>query len=207
MTSRSSPSVAFMSTVQSTGYRNNIKHQQRCWCVCWTKPLDVCFWLGSPFRPQCLVLTGPPSSRPALVDLVACFTKSLSLMMCANVVTVSSTHTDTHITQWRTQIWLRKNTKNTHIFKYLKMLSFGCQSLFWGWWLKSLSIRPCVCQAGPSPSEVEKASSDIHVAWLNQRKVKSFYRGVVATELRSGVNMLLQVRMTTHLFCSVNSLH
>lgn len=112
MTSRSRPSVAFMSTVQSTGYRNNIKHQQRCWCVCWTKPLDVCFWLGSPFRPQCLVLTGPPSSRPALVDLVACFTKSLSLMMCANVVTVSSTHTDTHITQWRTQIWLSKNTKN-----------------------------------------------------------------------------------------------
>uniref|UniRef100_A0A7N8XEZ9 Solute carrier family 12 member 3 n=1 Tax=Mastacembelus armatus TaxID=205130 RepID=A0A7N8XEZ9_9TELE len=31
-----------------------------------------------------------------------------------------------------------------------------------------------------------------HVKWLNQRKVKSFYRGVVAAELRSGVNMLLQ---------------
>ncbi|XP_041795788.1 solute carrier family 12 member 3 [Chelmon rostratus] len=85
------------------------------------------------YRPQCLVLTGPPSSRPALVDLVSCFTKSLSLMMCANVVT-----------------------------------------------------------AGPSPSAVEKASSDSHVTWLNQRKVKSFYTGVVAAELRSGVNMLLQ---------------
>uniref|UniRef100_A0A671TUH6 Solute carrier family 12 member 3 n=1 Tax=Sparus aurata TaxID=8175 RepID=A0A671TUH6_SPAAU len=79
------------------------------------------------YRPQCLVLTGPPSSRPALVDLVSCFTKSLSLMMCANVVTV-----------------------------------------------------------------MEKASSNSHVTWLNQRKVKSFYRGVVATELRSGVNVLLQ---------------
>ncbi|TMS05495.1 Solute carrier family 12 member 3, partial [Larimichthys crocea] len=85
------------------------------------------------YRPQCLVLTGPPSSRPALVDLVTCFTKSLSLMMCANVVTSS-----------------------------------------------------------PSPSVVEEASSDSHVTWLNQRKVKSFYRGVVAAELRSGVNMLLQ---------------
>lgn len=42
------------------------------------------------FRPQCLVLTGPPSSRPALVDLVNCFTKNLSLMMCGNVVTVST---------------------------------------------------------------------------------------------------------------------
>ncbi|XP_036962699.1 solute carrier family 12 member 3 [Acanthopagrus latus] len=85
------------------------------------------------YRPQCLVLTGPPSSRPALVDLVSCFTKSLSLMMCANVVT-----------------------------------------------------------ADPSPSAVEKASSNTPVTWLNQRKVKSFYRGVVATELRSGVNVLLQ---------------
>ncbi|XP_074487603.1 solute carrier family 12 member 3 [Sebastes fasciatus] len=85
------------------------------------------------YRPQCLVLTGPPSSRPALVDLVNCFTKDLSLMMCGNIVT-----------------------------------------------------------DGPSPSAVEKASGDSHVTWLNQRKVKSFYRGVVAAELRSGVNMLLQ---------------
>ncbi|XP_022601917.1 solute carrier family 12 member 3 [Seriola dumerili] len=85
------------------------------------------------YRPQCLVLTGPPSSRPALVDLVNCFTKSLSLMMCGNVVAADS-----------------------------------------------------------SPAAVDKTSSDRHVSWLNQRKVKSFYRGVVATELRSGVNMLLQ---------------
>lgn len=47
--------------------------------------------LCSSFRPQCLVLTGPPSSRPALVDLINCFTKGLSLMLCANVVTVSTT--------------------------------------------------------------------------------------------------------------------
>ncbi|XP_072291484.1 solute carrier family 12 member 3 [Eucyclogobius newberryi] len=84
------------------------------------------------YRPQCLVLTGPPSSRPALVDLVSCFTKSLSLMMCANVV------------------------------------------------------------CGPSPSVVQKETSEKHVTWLNQRKVKSFYRGVVSSNLRSGVNMLMQ---------------
>uniref|UniRef100_A0A7N6BKB0 Solute carrier family 12 member 3 n=1 Tax=Anabas testudineus TaxID=64144 RepID=A0A7N6BKB0_ANATE len=79
------------------------------------------------YRPQCLVLTGPPSSRPALVDLINCFTKGLSLMLCANVVTV-----------------------------------------------------------------MQKATSDSHVAWLNKRKIKSFYRGVVASDVRSGVNMLLQ---------------
>lgn len=37
-----------------------------------------------------MVLTGPPSHRPALVDLVHSFTKGLSLMMCCNVVSVST---------------------------------------------------------------------------------------------------------------------
>uniref|UniRef100_A0A8D3DXL9 Solute carrier family 12 member 3 n=1 Tax=Scophthalmus maximus TaxID=52904 RepID=A0A8D3DXL9_SCOMX len=82
------------------------------------------------YRPQCLVLTGPPASRPALVDLVNCFTKRLSLMMCGNVVTVS----------------FNSKTQN----------------------------------------------GERHVTWLNRRKVGAFYRGVVAAELRSGVNMLLQ---------------
>uniref|UniRef100_A0A7N8Y019 Solute carrier family 12 member 3 n=1 Tax=Mastacembelus armatus TaxID=205130 RepID=A0A7N8Y019_9TELE len=49
------------------------------------------------YRPQCLVLTGSPSSRPALVDLVNCLTKNLSLMMCGNVVTVSVTQLYYHI--------------------------------------------------------------------------------------------------------------
>uniref|UniRef100_A0A7N8XEM6 Solute carrier family 12 member 3 n=1 Tax=Mastacembelus armatus TaxID=205130 RepID=A0A7N8XEM6_9TELE len=63
------------------------------------------------------------------------------------------------------------------------------------------SITPNTClnigffphiPGGPSESAVENACSESHVKWLNQRKVKSFYRGVVAAELRSGVNMLLQ---------------
>ncbi|XP_008298466.1 solute carrier family 12 member 10, tandem duplicate 1 [Stegastes partitus] len=39
------------------------------------------------FRPQCLVLTGPPNQRPALVDFVGCFTKHISLMICGDIVT------------------------------------------------------------------------------------------------------------------------
>uniref|UniRef100_A0A8C4W612 Solute carrier family 12 member 3 n=1 Tax=Gopherus evgoodei TaxID=1825980 RepID=A0A8C4W612_9SAUR len=38
------------------------------------------------YRPQCLVLTGPPNFRPALVDFVGTFTKNLSLMICGNVL-------------------------------------------------------------------------------------------------------------------------
>uniref|UniRef100_A0A8C6SHL3 Solute carrier family 12 member 3 n=1 Tax=Neogobius melanostomus TaxID=47308 RepID=A0A8C6SHL3_9GOBI len=41
------------------------------------------------FRPQCLVLTGPPNKRPALVDFVGSFTKHISLMICGDILTVS----------------------------------------------------------------------------------------------------------------------
>uniref|UniRef100_A0A3P8ZLU0 Uncharacterized protein n=1 Tax=Esox lucius TaxID=8010 RepID=A0A3P8ZLU0_ESOLU len=38
------------------------------------------------FRPQCLVLTGPPNVRPALVDFVGSFTKNISLMICGDIL-------------------------------------------------------------------------------------------------------------------------
>ncbi|XP_069578388.1 solute carrier family 12 member 3-like [Brachyistius frenatus] len=38
------------------------------------------------FRPQCLVLTGPPNQRPALVDFVGAFTKHISLMICGDII-------------------------------------------------------------------------------------------------------------------------
>lgn len=40
------------------------------------------------YRPQCLVLTGYPNSRPALLQLVHSFTKNIGLMVCAHVRTV-----------------------------------------------------------------------------------------------------------------------
>ncbi|XP_031711343.1 solute carrier family 12 member 2 isoform X1 [Anarrhichthys ocellatus] len=41
------------------------------------------------FRPQCLVMTGYPNSRPALLDLVHSFTKNVGLMICGHIRTVS----------------------------------------------------------------------------------------------------------------------
>ncbi|KAG1937889.1 solute carrier family 12 member 3-like isoform X2 [Pimephales promelas] len=38
------------------------------------------------YRPQCLVLTGPPNTRPALVDFVGTFTKCICLMICGNII-------------------------------------------------------------------------------------------------------------------------
>uniref|UniRef100_A0A8B9EJ02 Solute carrier family 12 member 3 n=1 Tax=Anser cygnoides TaxID=8845 RepID=A0A8B9EJ02_ANSCY len=86
------------------------------------------------YRPQCLVLTGPPNFRPALVDFVGTFTKNLSLMICGNVLIVSGAG-----------------------------LRPGCE-----------------------------LTSDGHTRWLLKRKIKAFYTNVLAEDLRSGVQMLMQ---------------
>ncbi|KAL7978691.1 hypothetical protein Chor_013180, partial [Crotalus horridus] len=74
------------------------------------------------YRPQCLVLTGPPNFRPALVDFVGTFTKKLSLMICGNVLIVS------------------------------------------------------ICS----------------YHWLIKRKIKAFYTGISAEDLRTGAQVLMQ---------------
>uniref|UniRef100_A0AAZ3SC71 Solute carrier family 12 member 3 n=1 Tax=Oncorhynchus tshawytscha TaxID=74940 RepID=A0AAZ3SC71_ONCTS len=119
------PSVNWGSSVQAGSYNMALSY-----CVSLNQVDDHI----KNYRPQCLVLTGPPSCRPALVDFVGTFTKNLSLMICGNVVTVS-----------------------------------------------------------PSPATLDTASSNSHVTWLNKRQIKSFYHGVVANDLRTGVKMLLQV--------------
>uniref|UniRef100_A0A4W5NLM6 Solute carrier family 12 member 2 n=1 Tax=Hucho hucho TaxID=62062 RepID=A0A4W5NLM6_9TELE len=56
------------------------------------------------FRPQCLVMTGYPNSRPALLHLVHAFTKNVGLMICGHVRTVKLSNDQT-----RYQRWLMKN--------------------------------------------------------------------------------------------------
>uniref|UniRef100_A0A669C7G4 Solute carrier family 12 member 10, tandem duplicate 1 n=1 Tax=Oreochromis niloticus TaxID=8128 RepID=A0A669C7G4_ORENI len=51
------------------------------------------------FRPQCLVLTGPPNQRPALVDFVGSFTKHISLMICGDIIMHSCNATD-QLVKW-----------------------------------------------------------------------------------------------------------
>ncbi|XP_061231809.1 solute carrier family 12 member 3 isoform X4 [Neopsephotus bourkii] len=86
------------------------------------------------YRQGCLVLTGPPNFRPALVDFVGTFTKNLSLMLCGNVV-----------------------------------------------------IAPRKQKMPDS-----RLTADGHTRWLMKRKIKAFYTDVVAENLRSGVQMLIQ---------------
>ncbi|XP_028626215.1 solute carrier family 12 member 3 isoform X5 [Grammomys surdaster] len=86
------------------------------------------------YRPQCLVLTGPPNFRPALVDFVSTFTQNLSLMICGHVL------------------------------------------------------------IGPGKQRVPELRliASGHTRWLNKRKIKAFYSDVIAEDLRSGVQILMQ---------------
>ncbi|XP_061403574.1 solute carrier family 12 member 3-like isoform X1 [Lethenteron reissneri] len=71
------PEVNWGSSVQAMGFQT---------ALATTLNLDNVKEHIKVFRPNCLVLTGPPHLRPALVDFVGTFTKGVSLMVCGNVV-------------------------------------------------------------------------------------------------------------------------
>lgn len=107
-------------------------------------------------------------------------------------------HCELNLTQIDTYFLLM--TRNSSWFWFIKSIFYMCKTFTAS--TVAYMFNPNVCQEDPSASAVEKASSNAHVTWLNQRKVRSFYRGVVAPDLRSGVNMLLQVRADVHSFHS-----
>uniref|UniRef100_A0A8C1W6Z5 Solute carrier family 12 member 10, tandem duplicate 1 n=1 Tax=Cyprinus carpio TaxID=7962 RepID=A0A8C1W6Z5_CYPCA len=55
------------------------------------------------YRPQCLVLTGPPTLRPALVDFVGSFTKNVSLMICGDILMSVSQRNSNEMIKWLNQ--------------------------------------------------------------------------------------------------------
>ncbi|XP_076876103.1 solute carrier family 12 member 2 isoform X2 [Brachyhypopomus gauderio] len=70
------PDVNWGSSTQALTYQQALTHSlQLCGVADHVKT----------FRPQCLVMTGAPSSRPALLNLVHAFTKNVGLMVCGHV--------------------------------------------------------------------------------------------------------------------------
>ncbi|KAM9820993.1 solute carrier family 12 member 2 [Neosynchiropus ocellatus] len=84
------------------------------------------------FRPQCLVMTGYPNSRPALLDLVHSFTKNVGLMICGHVRTGyrRPNFKDLATDQSRYQRWLLKNdTKAFYTQVFAEDMRQGSQYL------------------------------------------------------------------------------
>uniref|UniRef100_A0A8B9LN45 Solute carrier family 12 member 2 n=1 Tax=Astyanax mexicanus TaxID=7994 RepID=A0A8B9LN45_ASTMX len=70
------PDVNWGSSTQALTYHQALTHSlQLCGVADHVKT----------FRPQCLVMTGAPNSRPALLNLVHAFTKNVGLMVCGHV--------------------------------------------------------------------------------------------------------------------------
>ncbi|KAM3874509.1 solute carrier family 12 member 2 isoform 2-T2 [Diretmus argenteus] len=84
------------------------------------------------FRPQCLVMTGYPNSRPALLNLVHAFTKNVGLMICGHVRTGSRRPNFKELAtdQSRFQRWLLRNeTKAFYTPVFAEDMRQGCQYL------------------------------------------------------------------------------
>ncbi|XP_073685705.1 solute carrier family 12 member 2 isoform X2 [Garra rufa] len=70
------PDVNWGSSTQALTYHQALSHSlQLCGVADHVKT----------YRPQCLVMTGAPNSRPALLHLVHAFTKNVGLMVCGHV--------------------------------------------------------------------------------------------------------------------------
>ncbi|XP_005240430.3 solute carrier family 12 member 2 [Falco peregrinus] len=70
------PDVNWGSSTQALTYLNALQHSIR---------LSGVEDHVKNFRPQCLIMTGAPSARPALLHLVHAFTKNVGLMICGHV--------------------------------------------------------------------------------------------------------------------------
>ncbi|KAJ7412134.1 Solute carrier family 12 member 2 [Willisornis vidua] len=73
-----SPDVNWGSSTQALTYLNALQHSIR---------LSGVEDHVKNFRPQCLIMTGAPNARPALLHLVHAFTKNVGLMICGHVHT------------------------------------------------------------------------------------------------------------------------
>lgn len=84
-----------------------------------------------------------------------------------------------------------------------EMELFGAQSTGMGTGTvatRPMGRAPSLLPQGPRKQKVPEArqASDGHTRWLLKRKIKAFYTNVLAEDLRSGVQMLLQVGQADH---------
>ncbi|XP_043106372.1 solute carrier family 12 member 2 isoform X2 [Puntigrus tetrazona] len=142
------------------------------------------------YRPQCLVMTGAPNSRPALLHLVHAFTKNVGLMLCGHV-RVSSRRPnfkELNSDMLRYQRWLlNKNSKAFYTPVVAEDLRQGTQYLLQAAGLGRL--RPNTLVLGfkndwriGDIKEVETYINLIHDAF-------DFQYGVVILRLREGLDI------------------
>ncbi|XP_061752514.1 solute carrier family 12 member 2-like [Nerophis ophidion] len=142
------------------------------------------------FRPQCLVLTGYPNSRPALLQLVHSFTKNVGLMVCGHVRIVRRRPNVREASQEhaRCQRWLnKKRIKAFYAPVFSDSLRHGVQFL-----LQSVGLgrlRPNTLVLGFKTNWMEGDMNDVEMYINTLHDAFDLQFGMVILRLRDGLDV------------------
>ncbi|XP_060927236.1 solute carrier family 12 member 2-like [Limanda limanda] len=142
------------------------------------------------FRPQCLVLTGFPNSRPALLQLVYSYTKNVGLMVCGHVKTTSRRPNFKELSQdhARSQRWLNeKSIKAFYTPVFSDNLRHGTQFLLQAVGLGRLKPNTLVMGFKNNWSEGDMRDVEIYVNTIHDAFDLQF--GVVILRLQEGLDV------------------
>ncbi|XP_018422708.1 PREDICTED: solute carrier family 12 member 2 isoform X2 [Nanorana parkeri] len=142
------------------------------------------------FRPQCLVLSGAPSSRPALLQLVHAFTKNVGLMICGHVhmgprrQALKEMLTD----QARYQRWLIKHkTKAFYSPVHAEDLRDGAQYLMQAAGLGRM--KPNTLVVGFKKNWLQSDMKEVETYINLMHDAFDYQYGVVVIRLREGLDI------------------
>uniref|UniRef100_A0A3B4YUL1 Solute carrier family 12 member 2 n=1 Tax=Seriola lalandi dorsalis TaxID=1841481 RepID=A0A3B4YUL1_SERLL len=142
------------------------------------------------FRPQCLVLTGYPNSRPALLQLVHSFTKNIGLMVCGHVKTVSRRPNFKELFQdhARSQRWLNeKRIKAFYTPVFSDNLRHGTQFLLQSVGLGRLKPNTLVMGFKNNWSDGDMRDVELYINTIHDAFDLQF--GVVILRLQEGLDV------------------
>uniref|UniRef100_A0A4W5R4K9 Solute carrier family 12 member 2 n=1 Tax=Hucho hucho TaxID=62062 RepID=A0A4W5R4K9_9TELE len=142
------------------------------------------------FRPQCLVMTGYPNARPALLHLVNAFTKNVGLMVCGHVRTVSRrpNFKEMSLDHARYQRWLLKNhIKAFYTPVFAEDLRHGAQYLLQATGLGRLKPNTLVMGFKNNWSDGEMKDVEMYINIIHD--AFDLQHGVVIIRLQEGLDI------------------
>ncbi|XP_068166257.1 solute carrier family 12 member 2-like [Antennarius striatus] len=142
------------------------------------------------FRPQCLVLTGYPNSRPALLQMVHSFTKNVGLMVCAHIRNLSRrpNFKELHQDHARCQRWLnKKRIKAFYTSVIADNLRHGTQFLLQAVGLGRLKPNTLVIGFKTNWADGDMRDVEIYINTIHDAFDLQF--GVVILRLQDGLDI------------------
>uniref|UniRef100_A0AAR2KW57 Solute carrier family 12 member 2 n=1 Tax=Pygocentrus nattereri TaxID=42514 RepID=A0AAR2KW57_PYGNA len=175
------PDVNWGSSTQALTYQQALTHSlQLCGVADHVKT----------FRPQCLVMTGAPNSRPALLNLVHAFTKNVGLMVCGHVRISSRRPNFKELNSdlVRYQRWLlNNNSKAFYTPVVAEDLRQGTQYLLQASGLGRLKPNTLVLGFKNDWSNGDMKDTEIYMNMIHD--AFDFQYGVVILRLREGLDI------------------